>query len=86
MNARKTLLAVAALTLVSASAFAAGTPVEQDNRGGNGRAALGTVKVAAADQIGNRDRSGNEVVVKAATRTVSQVAVNVAAPRDGSGS
>ncbi|MBX9964725.1 MAG: hypothetical protein K2Y35_16820 [Burkholderiales bacterium] len=86
MNARKTLLAVAALTLVSASAFAAGTPVEQDNRGGHGRTALGAVKVAAADQIGTRDRSGNEVAAKAATRTVSQVAVNVAAPRDGSGS
>jgi hypothetical protein len=86
MNARKTLLAVAALTLVSASAFAAGTPVEQDNRGGNSRAALGAVKVAAADQIGTRDRSGNEVTAKVATRTVSQVAVNVAAPRDGSGS
>jgi hypothetical protein len=86
MNARKTLLAVAALTLVSASAFAAGTPVDQDNRGGHGPAALGAVKVAAADQIGTRDRSGNDVVVKAATRTVSQVAVNVAAPRDGSGS
>jgi hypothetical protein len=47
---------------------------------------MAAVKVAAADQIGTRDRSGNDVVVKAATRTVSQVAVNVAAPRDGSGS
>ena len=86
MNARKTLLAVAALTLVSASAFAAGTPVEQDNRGGHGRAALGTVKVAAADQIGTRDRSGNEAAAKPATGSVSRVAVDVSAPRDTSGS
>ena len=86
MNARKSLFVVAALSLVSASAFAADAPVLQDNRGGHGRAALGAIKVAAPEEIGTRDRAGHSVVVKAATRTVSNVAVNVAAPRDGSGS
>ena len=86
MNIRQTLVALAAVSFVSASAFAADAPVQQDNRAGHGRAALGTVKVAAADAIGNRDRSGNEVTVKAGTRPVSQVVVNVAAPRDSTGS
>ena len=86
MNTRQSLIAFAALTFVSASAFAVEAPVLKDNRGGHDRVALGTVKVAAPDAIGTRDRSGNEVIVKAATRPVAQVAVNVAAPRDGSGS
>lgn len=86
MNARKSLLVIAALSFVSASAFATDAPVLQDNRGGHDRVALGPIKVAAPDSITNRDRSGNEVTVKAATRTVSQIAVNVAAPRDSSGS
>lgn len=86
MNARTNLLAIVALSLASVSAFAADGPVLQDNRGGHDRVALGPIKVAAPDSIGNRDRSGNEATVKAATRTVSQVAVNVAAPRDSSGS
>jgi hypothetical protein len=86
MNVRKSLLVIAALSFVSASAFATDAPVLQDNRGGNDRPALGPIKVAAPDSIGNRDRSGNGVTAKAATRTVSQVAVNVAAPRGGSGS
>ena len=85
MNARKSLFVVAALSLVSASAFAA-DPVLQDNRGGHDRAALNVVRVTAPESIGNRDRSGNDVVVKAATRQISNVAVNVAVPRDGSGS
>jgi hypothetical protein len=86
MNARKSLLVIAALSFVSASAFATDAPVLQDNRGGSDRPALGPIKVAAPDSVGNRDRSGNTVVVTAATRTVSQVVVNVAAPRDSSGS
>jgi hypothetical protein len=86
MNARKNLLVIAAFSLVSASAFATDVPVLKDNRGGNDRVALGPIKVAAPDSIANRDRSGSEVTVKAATRTVSQVAANVAAPRDSSGS
>jgi hypothetical protein len=86
MNARKSLLVIATLSLVSASAFAADTPVQQDNRGGHGREALGTIKVAAPEAIGTRDRSGHNVVVTAATRPVSRVAVNVALPRDGAGS
>lgn len=86
MNARKSLFVVAALSLVSASAFAADAPVLQDNRGGHDRVALNAVRVTAPESIGNRDRSGNEVVVKAATRQISNVAVNVAVPRDGSGS
>jgi hypothetical protein len=86
MNARKSLLVIAALSFVSASAFATDVPVLKDNRGGTDRAALGPIKVAAPDSIGNRDRSGNAVTVNAATRTVSNVAVNVAAPRDSSGS
>lgn len=86
MNTRRSLIAVAALTLVSASAFAAEPPVLQDNRGGDDRVALGAVKVTAPEVIGNRDRSGNEVIVKATTRPVAHVAVNVSVPRDGSGS
>ncbi len=86
MNTRQSLVAAIALTLVSASAFAVEGPVLQDNRGGHDRVALGVVKVAAPDAIGTRDRSGNEVIVKGATRPVAHAAVNVAAPRDGTGS
>lgn len=86
MNTRQSLVAAIALTLVSASAFAVEAPVLKDNRGGHDRVALGVVKVAAPDTIGTRDRSGNEVIVKAATRPVTHAAVNVAAPRDGTGS
>lgn len=86
MNTRQSLIALAALALVSASAFATEPPVLQDNRGGHDRVALGAVKAAAPEAIGNRDRSGNDVVVKAATRPVAHMAVNVSVPRDGSGS
>lgn len=87
MNARKSLILAAALSLTSAaSAFAADAPVLQDNRGGQGRAALGSIQYATVDAIATRDRSGNSVAAKGATRAVSQVAVNVSVPRDGSGS
>lgn len=86
MNARKSLLVLATLSLASASVFAADAPVLQDNRAGHGRAALGVIKVAAPEAIGTRDRSGHNLAVMAATRTVSNVAVNVAVARDGSGS
>jgi hypothetical protein len=86
MNARKSLLVLATLSLASASVFASDAPVLQDNRAGHGRAAFGAIKVAAPEAIGTRDRSGHNLAVKAATRTVSNVAVNVAVARDGSGS
>ena len=86
MNARKSLILTAALTLMTAaSAFAYDAPVLQDNRGGPDRAALGAVQYATVAAIGTRDRSGNAPWATGATRTIQQMAANVAAPRDGSG-
>ncbi|MEO8038110.1 MAG: hypothetical protein ABI794_05030 [Betaproteobacteria bacterium] len=86
MNARKSLILTAALTLMTAaSAFAYDAPVLQDNRGGHDRPALGAVQYATVAAIGTRDRSGNAPLATGSTRTVQQVAVNVTVPRDGSG-